>query len=122
MLALAALAVVLIATAVWAMAAWRLSMPDNRLPFFSGWGVGALLGLLALFSGTNHPGAAWTALVLGGMLFGIALFTRQTLEARAIEPGDRIPEFSAPDEDGNLVSSTSFGGTPLLLKFFRGHW
>lgn len=42
---------------------------------------------------------------------------------RAIKPGETLPEFSLPDEKGNLVSSKDLiSQGPLAVSFYRGIW
>jgi peroxiredoxin Q/BCP len=38
--------------------------------------------------------------------------------AKRIEAGDRFPEFSLPDQDGNLVSLPDLLGTPCVIYFY----
>lgn len=43
--------------------------------------------------------------------------------SRAIRAGDRAPEFSLKDQDGNLVSSAALlEKGPLVVTFYRGVW
>ena len=35
-----------------------------------------------------------------------------------MEKGDRIPEFSLPDQDGNSVSNMEYAGKWLVLYFY----
>lgn len=43
--------------------------------------------------------------------------------ARAIKAGDRAPQFSLADQDGNLVSSADrLAKGPLVITFYRGVW
>lgn len=40
----------------------------------------------------------------------------------ALRPGNPLPEFSAVDEQGNSLESSSLRGTPTVLLFVRGTW
>ena len=40
----------------------------------------------------------------------------------ALRPGNSLPKFSAVDEQGNNLESTSLRGTPTVLMFVRGTW
>lgn len=43
--------------------------------------------------------------------------------ARALKVGDRAPEFSLPNQDGAMVSSSALlAKGPLGLSFYRGKW
>lgn len=45
------------------------------------------------------------------------------LENRALQAGDRAPEFSLPDQDKkSLSSATLLREEPLIICFFRGRW
>jgi hypothetical protein len=42
---------------------------------------------------------------------------------RALKKGDRAPEFTLPDVNGNTVSSAELlRRGPLVVSFFRGRW
>jgi hypothetical protein len=42
---------------------------------------------------------------------------------KAIKPGEALPEFSLPDDKGNLVSSKDLlSQGPLSVSFYRGVW
>ena len=40
----------------------------------------------------------------------------------ALRPGQRLPDFSATDEQGNPVQSTQLIGSPTAMLFVRGNW
>ena len=53
----------------------------------------------------------------------IAGLRAQGLAARSLAVGDRAPEFSLPDHNGNMVSSAELlRRGRLVLCFFRGRW
>ena len=58
---------------------------------------------------------------IGSRLF-LLMAGRQKSGDHAIAVGDRIPEFSAPDENGEIFESSSLAGGAVVLKVFRGHW
>lgn len=42
---------------------------------------------------------------------------------KALQAGERLPEFTLPDENGNLVSSRDLlAKGPLAISFYRGVW
>jgi hypothetical protein len=42
---------------------------------------------------------------------------------RVLKAGDRAPEFSLPDEQGKVVSSSGLlSQGPLVVSFYRGVW
>lgn len=42
---------------------------------------------------------------------------------RVLKVGDRVPEFTLPDEQGQSVNSAALlGKGPLVISFYRGAW
>lgn len=123
-LGLVALLVVTGATAVWFRAALAVHLPRNRTPFVVGWLGGATLGLLALQQGTGWLGGAPAvlAIAVGCFLSFTVAISRQRVAENAIGVGDRLPDFSAPDENDGQFAAEALAGQPVLIKFFRGHW
>jgi hypothetical protein len=119
-----ALLVVAGAGVVWFRAALAVRLPKNRAGFVAVWLAGAALGIAALTQGAGWAGGVPAVLALLGAIF--FLFTigisRQEVAADAVAVGARIPDFSAPDENGDSFDAASLAGHPVLLKFFRGHW
>lgn len=112
------------ATAAWFQRIQRVAIPDNRLAFLGVWLLAVVLGITSFYS----AGASWLSGIFGAIaIFGGGAFL--TLYAlggqRASDPiavGDAMPAFSAVDSDRATFDSSSLGGAPVLLKFFRGHW
>lgn len=119
---LAALVLVLGATAFWSYRAFKVDLPANLTPFGLIWGAGVVLGVIALVQGTESSGSAITAVILGGMLLFFLLAGGQKADSNPIKVGDKIPEFSAPDDSGGTFESSSLAGSAVVLKVFRGHW
>jgi peroxiredoxin len=55
-------------------------------------------------------------------LFLYFLFTGSQKNQTTLSIGDAMPAFTAVDDDGEVFDSAALAGTPVLLKFFRGHW
>ncbi len=124
MLGFLALMLIAGAVALWFHRAMGVRLPKNRSGFVAVWLGGALLGVVALAQGVG-----WLGGVAGGLaIFAAAFLTftvsisAQKLAAGAIGVGATLPDFSAPDENGETFELSSVAGKPLLLKFFRGHW
>ena len=102
----------------------RVAIPANRSAFLAVMWVGLTLGVLALARGAGWIGGA--AAVLS--IFAAALFTLTVLiggqkgGSGALQVGQPIPDFTAPDENGEPFQLSSLAGRPVLMKFFRGHW
>ncbi|MCP3986949.1 MAG: redoxin domain-containing protein [bacterium] len=88
--------------------------------------IGASI-LLAVATFTASPGlfagilAGLCATLGAGFLF-LAVLAPQSTQKPVVEVGRPIPEFAAPDENGQPFALSSLAGKPILLKFFRGHW
>ncbi|MCH8264137.1 MAG: hypothetical protein IIC10_01965 [Proteobacteria bacterium] len=123
-IAVLAIVIFIFTTIAWFKRASRVAIPDNRLAFLLLWSLATLLGTASFFS----AGAGWlsgvfgAAATLGGvMLLGFYALRKQGA-GDTISVGDRIPVFSALDGEGEVFESASLNGSPVLLKFFRGHW
>ena len=123
-LGLLALLVVAGAATLWFRAARDVRLPTNRTGFVLAWAAGALLGLLAFVQGPGWVGGvpAFLAVLAGGFLLFTVAISRQQAAPDAVTVGSRLPDFVAPDENGERFELSSTRGRPLLLKFFRGHW
>ena len=119
-----AIAISLMTTGAWFRAAYRVAIPNNRAVFLSVWTLGAALGVASFYA----PDISGTSKALGGVAAGIGLlmlvlYSLGGQRAKsAISVGDQIPSFTATDGTGQAFDSVSLSGTPVLLKFFRGHW
>ena len=123
-LALLAFAIMVVTMALWIRAIRSVSVPENRIGYVVACAAALLIGA-----------AAWSASPgwLGGTVAGLSIFAAffflltaaiggQKFSADAIQVGDTIPAFSAPDDQGENFDSTQLAGQPALIKFFRGHW
>jgi hypothetical protein len=119
-----AFALVLAAVVVWFRLAMAVRLPANRSGFVAAWLGGGLLGILglALGAGAITGTAAALAIAVGCFLSFTVAISRQEVGDDAIDVGARLPDASAPDENGTPFALASTAGRPVLLKFFRGHW
>jgi len=66
------------------------------------------------------------ALLVAVLLVAAAYLVLRRRAARAVPDslrrGQRLPEFSALDEDGNEVRSSQLRGTTVVMIFVRGSW
>jgi hypothetical protein len=123
-LGLLALLLVAGAAVAWFRLALAVRLPENRTGFVAAWAGGALLGLVALLQGPGWAGGipAGLALFAGALLVGLVAISPQQAADDAIRVGEKLRDFSAPDDSGARFALASSAGRPLLLKFFRGHW
>ncbi len=111
-------------TAGWFARIKWVAIPNNRLGFLAGWLSALLLGVASL----DSPSAGWVSGVmasiamLGGGLFLLLYSLAKQGVGDAIAVGDSMPVFSGLDEHSQSFDSATLGGSPILLKFFRGHW
>ena len=107
----------------WFSQARAVNIPENRTLFVGLWLVAAALGVWAIVkAGWIGRVAAVPAVAVGLFLPFTVSISEQILPPGAIEVGDTIPAFSAPDDRGELFDSARLRGTPVLIKFFRAHW
>ncbi|MEM7467363.1 MAG: hypothetical protein AAF387_10810 [Pseudomonadota bacterium] len=119
-LGLIGLLLILLAAANWFWRAWRVNVPKPYV-FQAFLLVGIALGLVALILGHQDAVAPWT-IGVGVLLVYLTATGGQRLADGAIDIGQTIPTFIAPDDKDNEFSSASLSGSRVLLKFFRGHW
>ena len=119
-----ALLITLGAGTLWIRALRRVALPKNRAAFLFTFLLAGALGTLALVQGTG-----WIGGVCSGFSIFVALFFlltvaigKQRTGAEVIRVGDLIPAFTAVDEHGENFDSLGLAGSPVLIKFFRGHW
>jgi len=110
--------------ALWFRRMKSVSIPEDRRGFVACWAGGAVLGVFALTQGPGWIGGIPAGIaVLAGAFFSVLVFVSpQRVASHAIQVGERLREFTAPDENGAVFASSSLAGSPVLLKFFRGHW
>lgn len=84
----------------------------------------AALSIRAFFEGPGLLGGLIALLSLAGAgTYGILLaLSKQSDQAPKIELGHPLPHFTALDENAKPFPIASNAASPLLIKFFRGHW
>ena len=121
-LGLASMILVLATTAVWSYRAFKVNLLKDLDVFAILWIIGILMGGFALVHGTADEGAAITAVSVGCFVLFLFAAGKQKGTGGAIEIGDALPSFSAPDENNETFESSSLIGGAVILKVFRGHW
>ena len=123
-LAFAAFALAASTTVLWVRRLRRVRLPRNRAGFLVAWLGAAILGAVGLAEGTGWVSgvAAVLAIFIGAFASFTISISRQKYANDAISPGDRLPPFGALDEFGESFESDVLAGSPVLIKFFRGHW
>ena len=102
----------------------QVALEGRRWMVFSAIGLAIGLAVAAL---TQEPGflggvpAVLTALLGSGFLF-LAVLAPQSSQTAAVGVGEPALDFTALTENGEPFELASLKGSPLLLKFFRGHW
>jgi hypothetical protein len=119
-----ALAMVIATMVAWARKIKQVAIPANRVVFHSLMAAAIAAGAYTWSVGAHWLGntAATLAIVVAFLWFVLRAQSAQSRAAPAVAVGDRIIDFSAPDDEGNSFDLASLRGTPFLLKFFRGHW
>jgi hypothetical protein len=118
------LAVLVLTTVTWFRLAIAVAIPNNRTAFLMLWAFAAVLGVSSFFS--ENPdwlsGILGTLATVGGIGLLFLYMLRKQGVGEPISVGDKMPEFTAVDEKGLTFESTTTAGSPILVKFFRGHW
>ncbi len=112
------------AMALWFQRMKQVRIPRDRRGFVACWAVGAGLGVLALTQGEGWVTgiSAGCAAVAGTLFCALVYISPQKVADNAVQVGESLRGFTAPDENGDDFSIASVAGKPVLLKFFRGHW
>ena len=123
-LALLSLLLAVGCTMVWFNRAENVALPENRTLFIVIWLSAVALAITALFKKAGWLGRiiALPAIVIGLFLPFTVSISEQILPPDAIQIGQTIPNFSAPDDRGQVFDSAQLRGNPVLIKFFRAHW
>ncbi len=124
-LGISAFLIVIASVVAWARALKRVAIPESRTPFVLLWITGAALAAMALWQGESGvllKLPAWFAVVVATFLLFLVGISKQKVGDGAIRVGDRIPAFTATDENGELFDSRCVADHLLLIKFFRAHW
>ena len=123
-LGLLALVVAIGCTRVWFYQAENVALPENRMLFLAVWLSAVALGIAAFVKKAGWLGriAAVAAIVMGLFFPFTVSISEQVLPPNAIQVGETIPSFSAPDDSGQVFDSARLLGNPVLIKFFRAHW
>ena len=106
-LGLVALALAVSSAVLWFRQANAVDIPENRMLFVAVWLSAVALGIAAFVKKAGWPGriAAVPAIVIGLFLPFTVSISEQILPPNAIQVGDTIPAFSAPDDRGELFDS-----------------
>ena len=123
-LGLAALVLAVSCALLWFRQANAVDIPENRMLFVAVWLSAVALGVAAFVKSAGWLGriAALPAIVIGLFLPFTVSISEQVLPPNAIQVGQMMPAFSAPDDRGELFDSARLRGNPVLIKFFRAHW
>ena len=61
--------------------------------------------------------------VVAVLLGEVEKLVKSGIADKAVKSGEKLPEFTLPDEQGNLVSSRDLlAKGPLAISFYRGVW
>ena len=123
-LGIVAFALAVACGAVWFYHIRQVAIPEDRTIFFVVFLSAAALGVSAFFKGTSWLGGvpAGIAIFVGLLIPFTIVISPQKVTASVIKVGDTIPNFTAPDDKGEIFDSKSLHGHLVLIKFFRAHW
>lgn len=121
---IAALLLTVTTMTFWIRALRRVAVPENNLGYVLAFLLAATLAIVSL---SNNPGwiggtASVFSVLVALFFMGTKAIGRQIVRTDAIQVGSVIPEFVSVDEHGKSFNSQTLAGSPVLIKFFRGHW
>lgn len=101
-----------------------VALPKNRGLFIASMLAGVACAIAALLQSPGVVGVIFSslAILLGGFFVIFWAISAQKGGTGALQLGEPLLHFSAPDQLGNAFDSSTLDGRPILLKFFRGHW
>jgi len=110
--------------------AWYYPKIKNVTAPLRPWREQALMGLALLLAGGAsflHPGVigyliGGLAAILAGLFLLLTFTSGLPHQPPAVAIGGEAPDFRAFDAEGNEFRLSQLRGSPVLLKFFRGHW
>ncbi len=119
-----ALAVAILTMVLWFRLVNQVAIPEDRTLFVVAFLTAAGLGVAAFVIGTRWFGGVPAILAIAAGLFlpFTVAISRQQVAENPIRVGDTIPVFTALDDKGERFRSGDLDGSPVLIKFFRGHW
>lgn len=124
LLACASLAITIGAFVYWLGLIQRVAIAERRWVINAALLAGLALALAAFGHGPGTIGGilAGVSLALSTVYFGLLALAGQSTQKPVIAVGVPLPDFTAPDHEGQPFTLSSLAGHPVLLKFFRGHW
>ena len=125
LLALVATSMAAALMVLWVLAMRRVNMGE-RLPILNSLAAAATIfgvASLALESGILGGLLAGSSVFIGAVFLVLGVFlSAMSRQEPAVKVGAPLISFTAPDENGEPFEIESLRGSPVLLKFFRGHW
>lgn len=123
-LSILAFAIVLATGVRWFQLVYAVALPRNRGAFLASMLLGVACAIAGLLQSPGIVGAilASLAIFLGSFFLFTWTISAQKGSSDALQPGQQLLHFSAPDHMGEVFDSNTLDGRPILLKFFRGHW
>jgi hypothetical protein len=108
----------------WFQRVYAVAIPKNRLGFLLSMLLGSVLAVAALVEGAGLLGSVLASLAV---FIGVFFVFTWSISAQkggvgTLQLGSKLQKFTAVDHCGNIFDSASLEGSPILLKFFRGHW
>jgi len=123
-LGLAAVALVVVAGAVWMRSIQEVRTGERRPLVLGLFSISIGLALLAFWQGAGVTGgtAAGLAIFVATLFLTLTVLGRQLRRTPAVSVGAPMLDVEAPDDEGQPFRLSTLAGRPYLLKLFRGHW
>ena len=101
-----------------------VALPRNRGLLVASMLAGVACAIAARLQSPGVLGVIFSsrAILLGGFFVIFWAISAQKGGTGALQTGEPLLHFSAPDQLGNTFDSGTLDGRPILLKLFRGQW
>lgn len=118
------LVLVALATIYWFQLVNQVAIPEDRTPFMILYGLVVVMAVASFIVGTRWFGGIAAVLAILPALFMplTVAISKQVVADNPIQVGDSLPYFEALNDQSERFTSDALAGTPVLIKFFRGHW
>ncbi|MBT8136197.1 MAG: peroxiredoxin family protein [Gammaproteobacteria bacterium] len=84
--------------------------------------TGAVIAAYGFFANNSVAGVMGIVALVGYLIYLLWYSQFSRSPAGALQPGRKLPDFSAVDSTGDSFSPADLAGRPAVLLFFRGNW
>ena len=118
------LVIIAITWFIWLKKALSQQVPDSIVAYALCMTAGLAMAMGSFYLGAGIVGGVAATLASFASLFWLMATAagKQKVAEVKVVVGQPLPAFCALTDAGSAFDSQTLGGSPFLLKFFRGHW